>query len=374
MSIDNCRYCLYKYSIENPPLMISCSHCLCKNCINFLYEYSQTKCFFCNKRITTYNPSNLRIHQSTYARIQRQREEICKVHNDTIRFISNSNLKVYCQQCVNNKDTQNDQLSDINEKESVTIKFIEEKQKLLTNIIKAYEEKAQAIKQLENFYQKVANAKVINEKMTESIEDYSLSEKISLIKKYNLFEFLNDTEIEDKFTNVDKQKTNEAYMNAVSSAGIRREKRLLNWNDNNGIWLGSTLARIELLQTNPTFAFTFQGPSPLILNAVGLGLSYTEKLNVYYSQIIFKERSTNNETVFRLDEEVVKSENRITKEFNLNSEGYILIPGNTYELCATFNYSNLYTIVLAGEISFREYRIVPDRNTATSLFCYLKFK
>lgn len=301
-------------------------------------------------------------------------EKKCIVHNATIKYISKSNLKEYCNQCLHNRDRQNDEVADISEKESVTIKYIEEKQQLIQNIIQAYEEKAQAVKQLENFYQKVANAKIINEKMIDPIEDYSLSDKISLIKKYNLFEFLNDTEIEDKFTDIDKEKTNEAYMNAVSSAGIKREKRLLNWSDDNGIWLGSTLKRYEISQTYPTFAFTFQGPNSLTLSSVGLGQSYTEKLNVYYSQITLKERNTINETVFRINAEVVKSNNRITKEFSLDPGGFILVPGKTYELYSTFNYPNLYTIALAGPISFREYRFVPDMNMTSTLLCYLKFK
>lgn len=372
MQGDTCRYCLNKFTLQNKPLMTKCSHCLCKKCIIFLNENNQNTCFWC-KNYVSYNPDGLRIHQISYNQILNRRQQLCKNHSRVFTHISKSTLAEYCERCLQEGNINSTEIEDISKKENVTQNFIEEKTQIVTKLIEAYEEKLNAINRVEEFYKKVDNAKKIHEALIGGIEQETLIDKIALIKNFNLFKFLEDTELEDKLTNLDKEKSEVAYMRAVSPAGISREKRLINWNDDNGVWLGSILGRVQVASGSTSVEFTFQGNTPLRIVSVGLGMSYSQGSFLYYHRMSFREDGGRKKE-FLLEKNVDKIDNRITTEFSLGTEGYTLNPRKKYVFDANYEGLNFYVVVGDSSIVFRQKPIIQFQNTSIlSMICYMKF-
>ncbi|OMJ93053.1 hypothetical protein SteCoe_3992 [Stentor coeruleus] len=247
MQSENCRYCLNIFTLANPPLIISCSHYLCLKCIIFLNENFQNQCFWCKCNVS-YNPENLRFHQSIYNQILKKNHKLCLKHNRKYTNISKFTLIEYCEYCLKQGNINTDEIEDIIYEERVVTQFIEEKTQKVEKLIKAYEGKLEAVDKIEKFDKKIDNAKEIYEILSGYKGYETFEEKLAILQNLDLFEFLDDTEIEDKLTNLDKEKILIGYLNAFSSEGIAREKRLLNWNDKDGVWLGDLLFRTQMIK------------------------------------------------------------------------------------------------------------------------------
>ncbi|OMJ69819.1 hypothetical protein SteCoe_32359 [Stentor coeruleus] len=368
-----CKYCLNKYTLENKPLMIKCTHCLCKRCMIYLNENYQNKCFWCGKDVS-YSPECLRVHQITYNKLLIKNQKLCRTHAMVFTHISKITLVEYCERCLQEGNINFDEIEDIINKENVTQNYIEKKTQMINKLIEAYEENINAINRLEEFYKKIDNAKKIHEALISGIQQETLIDKIALIKNFDLFKFQEGTELEDKLAILDKQKTESAYLLAVSSVGISREKRLINWNNDNGVWLGNTLYRNEVLNDRVFLEFTFQGNSPLKITSVGLGMSYSQESFLYYYQIRFREVGGIKKD-FLLEKNVDKVDNRITTEFSLGDEGYTLNPRRKYNIETVYEGLNFYSVLVDSGILFHQMPIFKfEPNFQMSMILYMKFK
>lgn len=315
----------------------------------------------------------MKIHQKTYNQILKKNKKLCPNHAKVLTHISKHTFLKYCEKCLQEGNINSNEIEDIINKKKVAKKIIEEKARKVEELIKAYEEKLEAVNQIEEFNKKLDNAKKIHEILPSYTGQENFKEKIALIKNLNLFEFLNDTEIEEKLNNLNKKTIEIAYVNAFSSAGIEREKRLLSWSDNNGLWLGNAIIRTQVKYGFSNFEFTFQGDSPLEISAIGLGMSYSQKSFIYYYKVIFEEIGGSKKD-FILEKNIDKTDNRITTEFSLDTEGFTLYPRKNYKFEAKYEGLNFYSVRLSNTIMLHQkpiFRIKDD--SSSTMFCYMKF-
>lgn len=119
---ENCRYCFNSFTLANPPLMISCSHCLCKKCIIFLSQNFQKHCFWCKCKVS-YNPEGMKIHQKTYNQILKKNKKLCPNHAKVLTHISKHTFVKYCEKCLQEGNINSNEIEDIIFIQSLSLKF-----------------------------------------------------------------------------------------------------------------------------------------------------------------------------------------------------------------------------------------------------------
>ncbi|KAL2080938.1 hypothetical protein ACEWY4_022791 [Coilia grayii] len=148
--------CLVCCDIFKDPVILTCSHSICKGCLKTFWETKGSReCPVCRTTSTTEPPRNLHLKNlcEAFSKERSQKEPICSLHRSELKLYCEDDKQLVCLVCRDSKLHRNHKFSPIDEaalecKEELRIKLKPLQQKLTTfkEVKTTYDEAAEDIR------------------------------------------------------------------------------------------------------------------------------------------------------------------------------------------------------------------------------------
>lgn len=113
-NVYNCPVCC---EIFKTPVLLSCSHSVCKDCLQQFWRTKETpECPVCRRRSSKSNPPlNLALQNLCELFLKERKEEICSLHQEKLKLFCLEDKRPVCVVCFTSKQHDNHKCRPIDE-------------------------------------------------------------------------------------------------------------------------------------------------------------------------------------------------------------------------------------------------------------------